>query len=72
MTPAVADYMTPREAMAALRIRDRRTLVRWANLGLLEHFTTPGGHRRYIRASVQALLEQAKELREQESARGAA
>lgn len=66
------DVMTPREAMAALLIRDRRTLIRWADRGLLDHFTTPGGHRRYTRASVQALLGKAKELREQETARGAA
>ena len=35
---------------------DPDTLRRWADNGKIEVFTTPGGHRRFLRASIEALL----------------
>lgn len=32
------------------------TLRRWADSGRVESFTTPGGHRRFLRSSLQALI----------------
>jgi excisionase family DNA binding protein len=31
------------------------TVMEWADRGILAHFKTPGGHRRYQRADVEAL-----------------
>lgn len=35
---------------------DPDTLRRWADRGKIEVFTTPGGHRRFLKASIEALL----------------
>lgn len=37
-----------------------QTVITWANSGKLAHFRTPGGHRRYLVADVEALLEQSR------------
>lgn len=35
---------------------DPDTLRRWADTGKIEVFTTPGGHRRFLRSAVEAML----------------
>lgn len=42
---------------------DPDTLRRWADNGKIEVFTTPGGHRRFLRASIEALLPRARPAR---------
>jgi hypothetical protein len=42
---------------------DPDTLRRWADNGKIEVFTTPGGHRRFLRASIDSLVPRAKPAR---------
>ena len=49
------DALRPREAAALLQV-NTRTLARWAASGRIGVTITPGGHRRYPRADVAALL----------------
>lgn len=42
---------------------DPDTLRRWADNGKIEVFTTPGGHRRFLRASIEGLLPRARPSR---------
>lgn len=48
--------LSPAE-VAELFSVDPKTVTRWARAGWLPHFRTPGGHRRYHVADVQALLD---------------
>lgn len=50
-----AEVLTPSEVAAIFRV-DPKTVSRWAQQGTLACFFTPGGHRRYRRADVEALL----------------
>jgi excisionase family DNA binding protein len=50
-----SDLLTPAEVAAAFRV-DAKTVTRWANRGYLRALRTLGGHRRYQRAEVEALL----------------
>lgn len=50
------DSMTVREVAAAFGVTVT-TVHHWANAGLLRHFRTIGGHRRFLRADVQHLVE---------------
>lgn len=36
---------------------DASTVVRWAEAGRLPFFITPGGHRRFPRSSIDAMLQ---------------
>lgn len=48
MTPAptpIPDLLTPQEAMNALRIKDRHTLARMVERGILERFNISGGEK---------------------------
>jgi excisionase family DNA binding protein len=47
--------MTPREVAAIFRV-DPKTVNRWAHQGKLTMKRTPGGHLRFIRTEVEALL----------------
>ncbi|WP_159944701.1 MULTISPECIES: BldC family transcriptional regulator [unclassified Nocardiopsis] len=47
--------MTPREVARVLRV-DTKTVTRWADEGRLTPVRTPGGHRRFSRAEVRAVL----------------
>jgi excisionase family DNA binding protein len=49
------ELMRPREVCDAFRV-DPVTVTRWANQGKLATVRTPGGHRRYSRDEVTALL----------------
>lgn len=50
------EVMTPAEVAAMFKV-DPKTVTRWARDGKLSSFRTPGGHRRYKRTEVEALLE---------------
>jgi len=47
--------LTPSEVARLFRV-DPKTVTRWANEGRLSSIKTPGGHRRYRRSDVNALL----------------
>ncbi len=47
--------MTPAEVAAAFRV-DPKTVTRWAQAGRLPSIRTPGGHRRFYRSDIKALL----------------
>lgn len=51
-----APMMTPAEVATAFRV-GAKTVTRWAVQGRLRSIRTPGGHRRYFRAEVDALLQ---------------
>lgn len=51
---------------------DPDTLRRWADSGKIEVFTTPGGHRRFMRASIDAMLPRPRARRQSLSALGEA
>lgn len=55
MTKQHADLMTPRQVADMFHV-DPKTVTRWAKEGKLPSFRTPGGHRRYRRADVQASM----------------
>lgn len=50
------DLLTPAEVAGMFRV-DPKTVTRWAKAGKLDCIRTLGGHRRYRRAEVMALLE---------------
>jgi excisionase family DNA binding protein len=52
--PAPSDLLTPKEVGEWLRVH-ASTVTRWAKEGLLPSIRTPGGHRRYLRAVVEAI-----------------
>ena len=56
------DWLTLGEASRVLGV-DPDTLRRWADNGKIEVFTTPGGHRRFLKTSIDALLPRAKPAR---------
>jgi excisionase family DNA binding protein len=49
------DLLKPREAAELFGVRTT-TIARWAREGKLTPLRTPGGHRRYSRSAVRALL----------------
>ena len=53
-TPPV-DLLTSGEVAEMFDV-DRKTVIRWALTGSLPSFKTPGGHRRFYRADIQAWL----------------
>jgi excisionase family DNA binding protein len=53
--PPHDDLLTPREVAELFGVRTT-TIARWAREGRLSPLRTPGGHRRYSRASLRALL----------------
>lgn len=47
--------LTPSEVAARFRV-DPKTVTRWANAGKISSIRTLGGHRRFRRSEVEALL----------------
>ncbi|TMC76077.1 MAG: helix-turn-helix domain-containing protein [Chloroflexi bacterium] len=58
------DWLTLGEASRILGV-DPDTLRRWADNGKVDVFTTPGGHRRFLRASIDAMLPRPRQVRRQ-------
>lgn len=56
MTAQHPEVMTPREVADLFRV-DPKTVSRWAKEGRIESFLTLGGHHRFLRSSVDALLD---------------
>jgi excisionase family DNA binding protein len=54
-TPQHDELVTPRELAKALRV-DVKTTTRWAAEGKLRSVRTLGGHRRFFRADLEAIL----------------
>ncbi len=52
---AYEDLLTPAEVAEKFRV-DPKTVTRWAAAGRLSSIRTPGGHRRFRRTEVEALL----------------
>lgn len=50
------DFMMPREVAEAFRVAPK-TVTRWAKNGRLPHTRTLGGHYRFPRAEIMALLD---------------
>jgi len=55
MIAASPPPLTSAEVAELFRV-DARTVTRWAEKGRIGSFRTPGGHRRFHRADVLALL----------------
>jgi hypothetical protein len=58
-TAALLDEMPDPMAaahVAALFGADPKSVTRWANQGRIPSFRTPGGHRRYRKADIRAVL----------------
>lgn len=72
-SPRPDDLLRPAEVAELFGVRTP-TIARWAREGKLTPFLTPGGHRRYSRASIQTLLteETAPHQSEQQLAEDAA
>jgi len=49
------ELMTPSEVGKALRV-DAKTVTRWAERGLIRSIKTPGGHNRFYRTDVEAIV----------------
>jgi excisionase family DNA binding protein len=56
--------MTPSEVARLFRV-DPKTVTRWSKTGRLRSIRTLGGHRRFRKADVDALLEENTEPRTQ-------
>lgn len=59
-----SNLMTPSEVAGMFRV-DPKTVSRWAKAGRISCIRTPGGHRRFLRSEVQALLKKPSEKPEQ-------
>lgn len=51
-----SDLLTPAEVATMFKV-DSRTVTRWANTGLLPYIRTLGGHRRFKKAEIHAIIE---------------
>ena len=49
------EILTPGEVALLLRVGPK-TVSRWATAGRLRSIRTPGGHRRFMRADIDAIL----------------
>ncbi len=52
---AIEELLTPAEVAAMLFV-DPKTVTRWARAGKLDAIRTPGGHRRYLKSDVIAIM----------------
>ena len=52
---APTDLLTPAEVAALLYV-DPKTVSRWATAGKIQSFRTPGGHRRFLRSEIAAMI----------------
>lgn len=54
------ELLTPAEVSKLFRV-DAKTVTRWARAGRLDSIRTIGGHRRYYKKDVEAILQRAVE-----------
>ena len=54
--PTAADELLTPAEVAAILFVDPKTVTRWARAGKLDAIRTPGGHRRYLRSDVMAIM----------------
>lgn len=66
--PYDPDGLDTAQAAAILRV-STSTVRRWADVGRIPHYRTPGGRRRYQEADVRAYARALGIIREQEGAR---
>lgn len=59
--PHAPDQLLTPADVAALAFVDPKTVGRWARAGKIPFETTPGGHRRFRRSDVEALLHQVRD-----------
>ena len=55
-----SELMTPAEVASVFRV-DPKTVARWSNAGKIPSIRTLGGHRRFRRVDIEALLDAAVE-----------
>lgn len=55
----MSEFMAPADVAALLGVHPK-TVTRWSRAGILREVRTPGGHRRYRRADVEALVGQGR------------
>ena len=55
LTTTYDDLLSPAQVAKAFSV-EVKTVTRWAKSGKLPSIRTPGGHRRYRRADIAALL----------------
>jgi excisionase family DNA binding protein len=55
LVPGGEEYLRVADVARAFHVSPK-TVARWADAGLLPHTTTLGGHRRFPRAAVEALI----------------
>jgi excisionase family DNA binding protein len=60
--PHLDDLLMPKEVAEMFGVQPK-TVTNWAKAGKIETFTTPGGHRRYRRNDVEALLSEKRRER---------
>lgn len=56
------EHLMPGQVAEMLGV-ETKTVARWASNGLLSHVRTPGGHRRYKRKDVEALMHDIKDVK---------
>ncbi len=49
------EYLTPGEVARALHVSPK-TIIRWANDGMIPYMMTLGGHRRFLRKDIEAVV----------------
>jgi excisionase family DNA binding protein len=59
--PRMPELLTPGEVAQMFRV-DPKTVTRWAQSGRLRSVRTIGGHRRYYKTEIEALLTNSREL----------
>lgn len=57
MPPTTDELLTPGQVAAIFKV-SVTTVGKWADVGKLPHFRTPGGQRRFRMADVQTFLEE--------------
>ena len=56
LQPAASDALLTPAEVAKILFVDPKTVTRWARAGKLDAIRTPGGHRRYQRSDVMAIM----------------